>query len=62
MKHIARLLLALAVIFATPALAREQISLNDNWLFIKADMPEEERRLSRRKLASHHPAAYLQCR
>jgi len=40
MKILIRLLLAITVFFAAPALAREQISLNSDWLFIKADVPE----------------------
>jgi beta-galactosidase len=35
-----RLLLVLALMFATPSLARDQISLNSDWLFMKGDVPE----------------------
>ena len=39
MKAIVRLLLAFTLVLATPVLAREQTSLNSDWLFIKADGP-----------------------
>ncbi|MFT4077325.1 MAG: glycoside hydrolase family 2 TIM barrel-domain containing protein [Asticcacaulis sp.] len=39
MKHLARLIWVFAALFALPAMAREQMSLNDNWLFMKGDVP-----------------------
>ena len=39
MTIIARLLLVFALVFAMPAAAREQVSLNSDWLFMKADVP-----------------------
>lgn len=39
MKTLAGLLWALILMFAAPAMAREQVSLNGGWLFMKGDVP-----------------------
>jgi len=40
MKILVRLVLSLALLLATPVLAGETISLNKDWRFIRADVPE----------------------